>query len=130
MAKTRLKAGFVSCSDDGNVVMVGFADQQHDTKAYILLQRSLHPTAQDRAAGEDDVYIEMDDQLHSAYGGIRSIVLSGDRLTVCLGDKTAALLRAQDILEVELSGAQGNRAQLADMLARLCSGYVQVSTLP
>jgi hypothetical protein len=44
--QTKFVARFTYAQNDGEVAMAGFADQQYDAKAYVLLQRTLCPNVE------------------------------------------------------------------------------------
>jgi hypothetical protein len=74
-----LKANFLygGVDEDSNVLMVGFADDEFDTKEYILLQKTLVPDQKDKELGLDKVH-EYNDQSRSTYAGILNIVMYND----------------------------------------------------
>jgi Immunity protein 10 len=96
---TQVEAGYVYAGDDDDVAMVGFADDQYDTKAYVLLQRDRNPSEEDRKAGEHKVHITVDDQARAAYGAIISATLHRNWLTLMLDKRqTTKLGTAEEII--------------------------------
>ncbi|WML46647.1 Imm10 family immunity protein [Neobacillus sp. PS3-34] len=78
---------------DTNILMIGFADAEFNTKEYILLQKSLAPGEQDKELGLDEIHIEYNDQIHSTYGGILNVELNNDCIEIELDDHTARQLQ-------------------------------------
>jgi hypothetical protein len=66
--------------------VVGLADHELDTRQYLQFQRGHVSDAQDQALGHDTYYVERDDQSNSCYGGIESIDLGANAITLRLGD--------------------------------------------
>jgi hypothetical protein len=76
---------FASClyadleeDEDDSFYMVGLADDADDPVDYIMIQRTLDPDPQDVELGLDQVYIELRDEDHSCYGGVKSVTLNPD----------------------------------------------------
>lgn len=78
----------------------GFEQVTADSRQYVMLQRSYEFDEQDIELGMDNVYIERDDQLWSAYGGILQFALERKRVLVKLGAETAAKLGAESEYEI------------------------------
>ena len=112
----------VIVQEDDAVLTVAFADRPDQPTTYLLLQRLISPTEQDKRLGHDKVYIELNEQSHSAYGGIKQVQLRNNRLLLRLDDKTASLLDADQDLEVELRSDAKEVANLHAQLKRLFAG--------
>lgn len=123
--QAELGAGFVYTQDDGEVAMVGFADQQYDTRAYVLLQRTLRPSGDDVRRGWDDVHITVDDETRSAYGGVKRITLFEKRVLIEVSPTTANHLGTREAIGVNMENAQVDVGQLAEMLKLLCGKHVE-----
>ena len=65
-------------------IVVGFADQEFGTERYLQFQRSHTSDAQDRELGQDTYYVERDDQSNGCYGGIETIDLRQNSLSIKL----------------------------------------------
>lgn len=65
---TILKCNFLYAQKENNVVIVGFADDEFNSKEYVLLQKSLVSEEQDKKLGLDQVHITFNDPSRSAYG--------------------------------------------------------------
>jgi hypothetical protein len=120
-------ANYVFSQNDGTVVMVGFADQQHQTKDCVLLQRTLNPSKSDKARKWDDVHIMVNDESCSAYGGINELELWPDHVLIKLTSETAKQVQAGVSLRINLMARAANLAELRDMLKVLCGGYVKLN---
>jgi len=95
-------AHYVACQIRDNVALLGFADDQSNTTQYVLLQRDLEPSHQDRELGHDNFHIEINGQQYSGYGGIASARLQGSRLVLQLDPQTAADISVDNVIEITL----------------------------
>ena len=75
-----ITAKCVTIQRDGDIAMVGFADDEYETTSYLLLQKSLKLDGQDQNSGHDQIHIELDSPSQSGYGGVES--MSADRTTL------------------------------------------------
>ena len=75
-------ANFLFSDSDEVSVTAGLADDQFDTKQYILFERNLRPSEQDQRLGHDQPRFELNDQYLSAYGDIESVRLDQEYLDV------------------------------------------------
>ena len=92
MSTTLFHARCVAAIEDDIGWVIGFADDEIDTRRYFQFQRGHESDAQDRAAGLDTYYVERDDQLNSCYGGIESIQLGVDAIRIRLDEAGAQSL--------------------------------------
>ncbi|HEX4965402.1 MAG TPA: Imm10 family immunity protein [Thermoanaerobaculia bacterium] len=116
------EAGFVYWGEDEGVIMVGFADQQYRTEQYVLLQRSTDFSDEDRAFGEDNVHITIDDQSRSQYGGIRSIEIAPGLARIRLEKDSARFLNTDKEIVIRFSVSEPDLAALVSCLRALLSG--------
>ena len=123
--QAEFSAGFVYTQNDGEVAMVGFADQQYDTRAYVLLQRTLHPSDDDVHRGWDDVHITVNDQTRSTYGGIKQIAMQERLVLIEVSSTTANHLGTGETVSVNMANAQVDVGELAEMLKLVCGEHVQ-----
>jgi hypothetical protein len=68
---------------------VGFADDDTDTTQSLLLTRSFEDTEQYIRLGMAIYHVEINDQGASCYGGISTLVLQPDTLTITFSPKGA-----------------------------------------
>ena len=113
---TVLDAGCFYSSDDGEIVMVGFADQQYDTKRFVLLQRGKRISNRERALGQGDVHVTVDDQSRSMYGGIRLARFLETKLIIKLKKGCGRRLGTDEEIMIRFSADDTQRAEL---LARM-----------
>lgn len=69
-------------ADDSLASAAFLGPDQH----YLILTRSLDTTEQDRLLGQDQIHIELDDQIHSSYGGVAFGSLYSGRLELALNN--------------------------------------------
>jgi hypothetical protein len=82
--------------------MIGFADDEFNTKDHLMLQKALEFDEQDKALGQDKVHITYIDELYSAYGGIIKLILKDKTVEIQLDEKTAKKLKTEENLEIIL----------------------------
>lgn len=95
----RISADRVSYLEEYGVLTVAFVDAAHagTEPPYLLLSRTLSPSAQDARLGHDLPFIELSDQGKSLYGGISSVDLSLHALRVVLDPRGASQLGVCEI---------------------------------
>jgi hypothetical protein len=125
--QAELGAGFVYTQNDGEVAMVGFADQQYDTKAYVLLQRTLRPSGDDVRRGWDDVHVTVNDQTRSAYCGVKRISLLNKQVLIEVNSTTANHLGTGETISVNMENAQVDVGELAETLKLVCGNHARFS---
>lgn len=123
---TRLKSAFVHLQEDDEVVMVGFADREYDTRDYLMLQRTLSPTAEDIDLGMDDVHVSVNGQARSRYGGVRAIVVSNDIISIHFTEEAASDMEVAAHVTIDVSAASVDRAALLQYLEQVCDKYVEM----
>lgn len=124
---TDISANYVYSQSDGDVVMVGFADHQYKTGAYVILQRVLSPTRDERLEDSDNIHIEVGDQSRSAYGGIEALELWPGQVLIALAPSTAAKIRSGSLLRIHFDAEQANAPVLRDVLRVLCGDYAKLT---
>ena len=98
---TKFKANFLYAQvDENDVIMVGFADAEFETKDYILFQKLLVCDEQDKERGFDKVHIIFCEQTQSVYGNILKFVLKKGLVKVTLDSKTAKAINTDERLEI------------------------------
>jgi hypothetical protein len=86
-------AGFAFADDDGETMTSGLADKQFETSRHLTFQKAHKTSEQDKCLGLDGVYLEVNDQLHSCYGGVENIHLFENRLDISLTEKAATAMQ-------------------------------------
>ena len=114
-------AGFSYAQDDGLLQMAGLANDQFKTKQYLLLQKTVHPSDQDRRLGQDQVHITLNDQEHSTYGGIVQVLLNRDSLALRLIPKASHELGTQEDLMVGFAPDLPGLTCLSEVLRAMLS---------
>lgn len=95
---TLLKASFVYFGMEDETLLIGFADDEFETKEYVLLQKSL--------CIEDipilsNVHITFNSEDRSEYGGIVKIIISRKLISIFLTKETARSLGVNDSIDIE-----------------------------
>jgi hypothetical protein len=99
---TKINASYFLNGIEDDIILVGFADDEFDTKEHILLQKSLEYDEQDKELGQDKVYITYIDKLYSTYGGILMVTLKSDVVEILVDADTAKILNTEERIEVFL----------------------------
>ena len=82
---------------DVETQLVGFADQEFDTRTYLMLQRAFEHDAQDVETGMDTFHVEWCSEDASDYGGIARFVLRADGADVRFEPEAADALGMQHL---------------------------------
>lgn len=93
-----LKASFVYFSIDDETVLIGFADDEFETKEYVLFQKSLWI---EDIPILNNVHITINSENSSAYGEILRIILSRKFISIFLSKDTASSLGVPDSIDIE-----------------------------
>ncbi|MEK5331900.1 Imm10 family immunity protein [Lysinibacillus sp. FSL W8-0992] len=93
-----LKASFVYFSIDDETVLIGFADDEFETKEYVLFQKSLWI---EDIPILNKVHITINSENRSAYGEILRIILSRKFISIFLSKDTASSLGVSDSIDIE-----------------------------
>ena len=122
MSKPLFHANCVAVVDNEFGRIVGFADQQFDTKRYLQFQISRVSDAQDQALGLDTYYVEKDDQSNSCYGGIESLDLHANTITLKLDDVGSQRLNLAKVVLITFDADDKTLGELRSGLATIFSG--------
>ena len=96
---------------------------------YLILSRDLQSTEQDAKLGHDQVYIELDEQIHSTYGGIAFGTLYPERLELALDNSGSGNVGTTTIT-VDFSLPPERLANLRDVIKSLFDGYRNFAIVP
>ena len=86
--------------DSDSYISIAFADDEFDTEEYIILQKAIFCTEEDKELGMDKVYIEYKDQLYSNYGGILKVILKNGLIEIYVDCNTAKVLGTNEQITV------------------------------
>jgi hypothetical protein len=112
----------VSRHPDAVCHLVGFADQEHDAKLYLMLQRSFEDDEQDVNLGINTYHVEWCDQEHSGYGGIARFTLKPNLAEIAFQPEMATVLGGIKHLSIAFQLPAGERAALREALTHIFSG--------
>ncbi|MBX3712654.1 MAG: hypothetical protein KF800_11885 [Lysobacter sp.] len=107
--------------EDGDVSTIGFADDETAPERYVLIQKQWDCSGQDVQLGLDKVHIEVDDQLRSVYGGIKSVSVSGGRILIHLLDKANADLQIDQEIQLDVDAGMPSFSLATSLLQRICA---------
>lgn len=95
---TLLKASFVYYGIEDETLLIGFADNEFETKEYVLFQKSL---CIEDIPILNKVHITLNSQDKSEYGGIVRIIISRKLMSIFLSEETARSLGVNDLIDIE-----------------------------
>ncbi|WP_413362974.1 Imm10 family immunity protein [Lysinibacillus sp. 3P01SB] len=95
---TLLKALFVYFGIEDETLLIGFADNEFETKEYVLFQKSL---CIEDIPILNKVHITINSQDRSEYGGIVRIIISRKLMSIFLSEETARSLGINDSIDIE-----------------------------
>lgn len=102
-----LFAKCIAIDETDDYWLVGFSDEEYQTREYLTLTRSRE---------DDETYhVERNDQLYSCYGGIQRLVLHRDRAVITLNTEGVKRLAA-DTMEIAFSIDDARFEQLKQTL--------------
>lgn len=103
MKTVAFAASETSCHEVDGVLMVAFAaiERAGVDAEYLILQRTLEPTAEDQRLGMDGPYLELSDQSRGMYHGARLVELRESSLRIVLHEAASRRFGAEEI-EVRL----------------------------
>ncbi len=112
----------VAIEDDEDSCLVGFADDEFDTRRHLQLQRARVSTPQDRDLGMDAYYVERDDQLYSCYGGIDACELREGGIRFEFSDTASQRLELDGSLDITFEVDASTLSALKDGLKTIFAG--------
>jgi len=127
---TTFDARCIIVSDEEAFLLIGLADQEDGTQAYVTLQREHEPGEQEIALGLDGVYIERDDQVQAIYDGVEAIRLTPSLVCFTLSPTGAHALGTETELHVGITPTDNELEMLRDGLRRMCAGKVTLQIDP
>ncbi len=72
-------ANHVFSDNDGEMCIVGFADDESNPSKFVIIQKLLAPTESERAMRLGGVHLQVEDESRSAYDAIESVQIEADR---------------------------------------------------
>lgn len=101
------------------ILTVGCSETPSGDGRYLLLQREEHDSEQDRKPGLKEEYLEINDQLYGAYGGVELVHLHRAKIELIVAAEARAKLGEEEIdVDFSLSDAdfQSLRSALVQIL--------------
>lgn len=115
----RLDVSTVSVVEEHGALTVGFADHADLPRHWLLLQRMLKPTKQDRDLGQDQVHLSNEVNAAGVYGGVIGAAVSPQQVTLRLSNEARDRLKCDEELIVGIEGAQVDYPKLIDAVKRV-----------
>lgn len=81
-------ATFFTTSSEDDVLTVGFADDEHDPRHFLLLQAAGEYDEQDKALGLDSYDVQIGEPELAGYGGVDTVLIAPDRLVFRFSENT------------------------------------------
>ncbi len=114
-----LKANIVTLHEEDSLTHIGFADDDLDTKNYVLMSF-------DREDPDDGLYVEVNDQKWGGYNLIRSIRFRDSSVVVELKEEGAEELNTGPLITISILPAVANWRHLKTAIVALLRPWVPV----
>ncbi len=108
----RLRAAQAWVLHDDSFANLAFADSAEDPAAYIVITRTLTPTAINRRLRMDGVYVEIDDQGSSAYRAATGFALGRSELRIAISPDAYDRLGIEGDIVIELADPDVKKKKL------------------
>jgi len=115
-------ANCIAVEDMDELWLVGFADDEVNTRDYLTLQRAFEDDEQDVALGMNTYHVERNDQKWSGYGGIAAFELKRDRVKITFTKEGAAKMGNVTELEITFRVEGDKYLKLKDCLGKIFAG--------
>lgn len=115
------RAKHIFAEDNGHTVTVGFSDDEFEPSQSVILQLAHQFDDQDEQMGMDKVFIQLEDQLRSTYGGIRSITIRGNFLVFELEENAKINLQVDGRIEIALDDMQPKFSAVISQLEKIAA---------
>ncbi len=124
-----LEASCIRTIDDGEVILVGFADDEFDTERYVFLQRSRHVTPEERRIGQHRVHITVNNSSQSAYGAILRLEVGATSIRISLDPDVAQVIQTDVGICIRFPQTEARAASLVESLKKLFAEEPEVLML-
>lgn len=119
-------AEVVSATTEEGYWQIAFADDAHRPTTYLICQNAFEYDEEDRRAGMDSHYVELNDQSQSAYGGIECVVLWRDRVFFGFVPEVADMFDLPDGLGLAFRLTDSQYANLEDLARKIFCDRIHV----
>ncbi|MFD0727099.1 Imm10 family immunity protein [Lysobacter brunescens] len=119
-------AGAVSATTEDGYWQIAFADDADRPTTYLICQNAFEYDEEDRRAGMDSNYVELNDQSQSAYGGVKRVVLWRDRVFFEFVPDVADMFDLPDGLGLAFRVTDNEYANLEDLARKIFCDNIQV----
>lgn len=96
-------ANHVFSDNDGEMCIVGFADDESNPSKFVIIQKLLAPTESERAMRLGGVHLQVEDESRSAYDAIESVQVEADRVKISLRQEVRAILKIDRDISIDCS---------------------------
>lgn len=112
----KFKATHISIQDEGDILTIGFADDEISPSKYLILQKKHNYDDQDKKLGMDKIYVEIGDQSQSSYGGVVSILQKNNKICFQLDDSASRSLKIDHLVDIDLFISDENVQRISEKL--------------
>ena len=123
-------ACIVAATTEEGFWQIAFADDAAHPSRYLLCQNAFEYDDHDRMNGMDSHYVELNDQMLSAYGGVSRATLWRDRIFIVFTQDVAALFGLPDGLGLRFELGEIEYAQLASLSKKIFADRIDVRDEP
>lgn len=118
----------VSATTEDGYWQIAFADDAHRPATYLICQNAFEYDEEDRRAGMDSHYVELNDQSQSAYGGVERVMLWRDRVFFAFVPEVADMFDLPDGLGLAFRIADDEYANLEDLARKIFFDRIHVAS--
>ena len=111
------RAEHIFAEDNENEIIVGFANDELEPSKYLILERAHQFDEQDEELKMDRVFIQVEDQSRSNYGGITAIAQRDNLLIFELDEKAKRNLQINGRIKITLDEEDSKLRALLALLA-------------
>jgi hypothetical protein len=115
-----LNASHVFLQDDGEIIMLGFADDEFEPSKFVMIQKNHQYDDQDRKLGMDKIHIQVEDQSRSSYGGITKVEIDNGVIKVSLSSSCKKILSVEGDIVLDCPPSHPEFNSVAAELKKLC----------
>lgn len=105
--------------DEDSYISIAFDNGDVNVSEYVILQKALTYSEDDKELGMDQIYVEINGQQGASYGGVLRIVLKSKELDVYFDSKTARKLGAETELIINFPENHENLGTMKALLEQM-----------
>lgn len=114
-----IEAKQITVSEEEGILTIAFADDPGVPARWLILQRTIRPTAQDVRLGQNTVHISTSSNGAGVYGGVSLVSVMPGRLVIAISPEARLQLKCGPEVILTFAQATVDYANLVDALRRV-----------